>query len=246
MQWFSDHWPIIPMWLVTVVTSIGAVRVMFRYFGERIVGHVFDRKLELFKHERVRDLEQFKHPLNQEIERLRGDIGHLFDRGKHSNEREYVGASMLWEKAVDLYFATNMCVISYIECPSLNAMPQEELVEFLNTTEFNEPQKRLVLEAKDKERSFSHITGRRYISAALSEVSLMNGMLHKQGIFVPTELCSAFESFKELCIRAIVQRRTEHGENFRTGFQHDLEFLSQGSPHLEVVKIAVRTRLLRE
>ena len=125
-------------------------------------------------------------------------------------------------------------------------MPEEELVEFLNTTEFSEQQKRLVLQAQDKERSFSHITGRRYINAALNEVSKINAMLHKQGIFVPAELCAMFLAFRELCIRAIAQRRTEHGESFRTGLRHDVEFLTHGTPYLETLKIAVRKRLLLE
>jgi len=243
LPWLVDHWPTL---LANGLTSVVTVGIALRLFGERLLGHVFDKKLERFKHERARDLEQFKHPLNQEIERLRGEIGHLSDRGKHSNEREYSAASALWEKAVDLYFATNWCVVAWVEYPPLNAMDEEEVIEFLNTTQFSEPQKHLVLDASDKERSFSHITGRRYINAALNEVSLMNALLHKQGIFVPTELCAAFESFKALCVGAIAQRRTEHGDQFRTGLTHDLEFLEQGMPVLELLKVAVRRRLLHE
>ena len=125
-------------------------------------------------------------------------------------------------------------------------MPQEEVDEFLDTTEFSEPQKRLVLRAKDKERSFSHITGRRHINAALNQLYGMNGMLHKQGIFVTTDLCMIFESFKEMCVKAIAQRRTEHGDNFRTGLRHDIEFLTHGTKDLEALKATVRKRLLRE
>jgi hypothetical protein len=53
-------------------------------------------------------------------------------------------------KAVDLYFVTNMGVISFFEHLPLNSMPEDELTEFLNTTEFSEPQKRLVIEREIK------------------------------------------------------------------------------------------------
>jgi hypothetical protein len=125
-------------------------------------------------------------------------------------------------------------------------MPEEEVVEFLNTTEFSEQQKRLVSSAEDKERSFSHIVGRRYINAALNQVYGMNDSLLKQGIFVTNDLYVSFESFKDMCIKAIAQRRTEHGESFRTGLHADVEFLTHGKKDLEAMKATVRKRLLRE
>jgi hypothetical protein len=243
LSWLESNWHVI---ITSTLSALATLGLSYRFFAERLVGHFFDRKLEAFKHESARDLEQFKHQQNQEIEKLRGAVGHLSDRGKHSNEREYAAVSVLWEKAVELYFATNTCVISYIEFPSLNAMPAEELVEFLNTTDFSEPQKKLVAEATDKERSFSHITGRRQINAALHQVYAMNEALHKQGIFVPLDLCASFDAFRTMCSKAIAQRRTEHGESFRTGLAHDIEFLTDGPSVLEALKTAVRNRLLRE
>ena len=247
-QWAIDHWPEIQAWLVhigvSVISALAAVGFTFRVFGERLVGHYFDRRLEALKQQGAQELEQLKAVQAQTLEQLRTALAHLSDRSKHSNEREYAAASALWELAVDLYYATNNCVISDAEYPPLNKMPTEELTEFLNTTEFSESQKRLVLQATDKERSYSHILGRRYINAALNQVSLLNAALHKQGVFVPGGLAGEFESFKMLCISAIAQRRTEHGESFRTGLKHDLEFLQQGTPRLEDLKASVRKRLL--
>lgn len=243
IHWLQDNWYVIA---TAVITALGTTGITFRLFGERLLGHFFDRRLEAFKHERARDLEQFKHQQNQEIEELRGKVAHFSDRSQRSNEREFLATSALWEKVVDLYYATNMSVISYIEYPPLNTMPEEEVAEFLNTTEFSEPQKRLVLQAKDRERSFSHISGRRHINAAGDRVSEMNAMLHRQGIFVPNDLCMDFYSFRDMCINAIAQRRTEHGENFRTGLGHDIEFLQNGTKDLESMKATVRKRLLRE
>jgi hypothetical protein len=44
---------------------------------------------------------------DRQIEKLRGDIGHLQDRGKHSNEREYTALTGIWEKYADLHAATD-------------------------------------------------------------------------------------------------------------------------------------------
>ncbi len=69
MQWLIDHWSAIQTWLVTVVSSvvagIAALGITYKFLAEKMVGHVFDRRLEGFKHERSRDLEQLKHRQNE-------------------------------------------------------------------------------------------------------------------------------------------------------------------------------------
>jgi hypothetical protein len=250
MQWLQDHWPTIQTLLVnaaaSIVSALAAVGISYRVFGEKLVGHFFDRRLEVFKHEQTVELEQIRHDRNQEIENLKAQIGHIADRGKHSNEREYTAISAIWENVVDLYYATNLCVVSFIQFPSLNSMPDDEVSEFLNTTEFSAEQKKAVLAAKDKERSFSHITARRYINAAQVKYYEMNLSLHKLGIFIPRELKLQFDEFGKMCASAIAQRYTEHGNAFRTGLNFESDFLSNGEKRLEALKDAVRNRLMLE
>jgi hypothetical protein len=212
ISWFETNWPV---FLTSVVSALAALGLSYRFFAEKLFGHFFDRRLEAFKHERARELEQLKHEKTQEIEQLRAAIAHILDRGKHSNEREYEALSKIWEKAVDLYYATNTCVIMFVQYPPLNSMPTEEVKEFLNSTAFSEPQKRNVFESSDKERSFSHIAGRRAISDAQGLYFEMNSMLHKLGIFIPNDLYSMYSAFGSMCSSAIAQRFTEHGDRFR-------------------------------
>jgi hypothetical protein len=243
ISWLETNWLV---FFTSVASALATLGLSYRFFAEKLFGHFFDRRLEAFKHERARELEQLKHEKNQEIEQLRAAIAHISDRGQHSNEREYEALSKMWEKAVDLYYATNTCVIMFVQYPSLNSMPAEEVKEFLNSTEFSEPQKRSVLESSDKERSFSHIAGRRAISGAQGQYFETNSMLHKLGIFIPNELYDLFNAFGNLCSSAIAQRSTEHGSRFRTGLKHDSEFLTKGPGMLEQLKAAVRKRLLRD
>jgi type VI protein secretion system component VasK len=115
MQWLFYNWHVVATWLASVLSSIIAalavLGITYNYFGERIVGHFFDKRLEEFKHDRARDLEKFKHQQNQEIEQLKGQLGYLSDRGQRSNEREYTETARIWERAVELYYATNMAII---------------------------------------------------------------------------------------------------------------------------------------
>lgn len=243
ISWLQANWLVFP---TSVVSALATLGLSYRFFAEKMFGHFFDQRLEAFKYERARELEQLKHEKNQEIEQLRAAIAHISDRGKHSNEHEYEALNEMWRIAVDLYYATNTCVIMFVQYPPLNSMPFEEVKEFLNSTEFSEPQKLNVLESTDKERSFSHITGRRAISDAQNQYFRMNSMLHKLGIFIPNDLYGLFSAFGNLCSSAIAQRFTEHGDRFRTGLKYDSDFLANGQGVLEGLKVAVRERLLRE
>ena len=44
------------------------------------------------------ELTKLKSEQDRQIELLRADIGHLQDRGKLSNEREYAALTEIWEK----------------------------------------------------------------------------------------------------------------------------------------------------
>jgi hypothetical protein len=241
LAWLENNWSAV---VVNVVTTLATLGVLYRVFGEKLIGHFFDRRLEAFKNAQTRDLELLKHEHNQQIEQLRSEIGHLADRGKHSNEREYTALSAIWEKFVDLYYATSQCVIAFVQYPDFVRMSDDEIKEFLDTTDFSKDQKAAVLTSQDRGRSFSHITTRRYINEALVQFYEMNRSLHKLGIFIPRDLKQQFEAAGKMCSSVIAQRRTEHGENLRTGLKFDSEFLAHGEAALEGLKDAVRARLL--
>ena len=182
---------------------------ILRFFGEKISGHVLDRRLQKEKEHHEVALTNLKHEQDAKIEELRANIAHLADRGKNSNQREYLDLSTIWEKFVDLYYATRVCVIAPMRYPRLNSMAEGEVSEFLDTTELEQRQRAQVLHSKDREGSFSRITRWRYIAKAGSEYYEFSLMLHKLGIFVPEELKEQFANDAEVCNKAIAQTSTE-------------------------------------
>jgi hypothetical protein len=63
---------------------------------------------------------------DRQIEKLRADIGHLQDRGKHSNEREYAALSGIWEKFTMFHGAAG----NYVRGIGQEASAQHAYVEF--------------------------------------------------------------------------------------------------------------------
>jgi hypothetical protein len=245
MQWLTDHWGEIQPIVVNAVVSVGSALAALRFFGEKLFGHFLERRLQQLKHDHDIEIEELKHTQTQSLEKIRADIAHFSDRGKHSNEREYTALAAIWEKFVALYFATQACIVSLVNYPDFTKMSEDEITEFLESTDFSKEQRAAVLKASDKKRSFLHISTRRYINNARLEYFELNLLLNKLGIFIPKKLKDHFESLGKICATVIAQRSTEH-EFGRTGLTYDQDFLAKGEPMFEALKDSVRERLLRE
>jgi hypothetical protein len=240
--------------LVSIGSSVASWVVIYRFFGEKLFGHFldirlqrqkadYDVKLEGLKHEQSEKLEALKYEQSKDIETLRAEISHLTDRGKHSNEREYLALSAIWEKYVDLHYATHTAVASFIQYPDLNNATSAELDDFLAITELSDRQKENIRLANDKNKSFSRTIIGGYINSARRENYELNLQLAKNGIFIPKGLKQTFLEAEGMCAMAIAQRMAEQdGRGVGTGY--DLEFLQKGTSTLENIQDSVRERLL--
>jgi hypothetical protein len=235
--------------VVSVGSTLVTLGAAYKLFGERLIerlfGHLLDGRLQKEKERHELALANLKHEQDAQIEDLRAKIAHLSDRGKHSNEREYAALSAIWEKFVDLYYATDQCIVGAMQYPDLTRMSEAQISEFLDTTEFDKAQKLAVQNSKDKSASFSHIVRRIWINKAQSIYYEMKLFLHKQGSFIPKSMKEEFDAAAALCSAAIAHRYVEE-RGARLDRHDDLEFRSRGPKTLETIKDHVRDRLLRE
>jgi hypothetical protein len=238
MQTLRDIWAFFEPYAVNIGVSIVSVLSIFgitlKFFGEKIFSHYLDGRLQKLKHEQ-----------DKEIEALKAQIGHLSDRWKHSNEREYVALSTIWEKYVELYYATNVCAVQFAQFPNLNVLSDSDVEEFLESTDLSKEQKANVRRAEDKIRSYANAVALRNINKASLVLYEMNLLLHKLGIFIPSTIKDQFVGCVKICSSVIAQQYTEHGTS-RTGLTHTSDFIIKGEAYLEGLKGVVRERLLRE
>jgi hypothetical protein len=146
--------------ITSLLTSFVAFGAVYKFFGEKLFGHLLEGRLQRERSRSEVKLQELKHEQDVKIQAISVEVGHLTDRGKHSNEREYAALSSIWEKYVDAHYATLVGVTSYTQHPDLNKMPDTEVRELLETTELSEKQKDRILNSDDKNRSFSHAINR--------------------------------------------------------------------------------------
>jgi hypothetical protein len=183
------------------LSAVGALWLASTKLGEKILGHRFDRQLT-----------EIRHKQNEEIEELKLRLSRLADRGVRSNEREFLAITAAWEKYVDAWLSTQRAAINFMEFPDFSRLAESDVSEFLESTPLSEVQKKQVLAASDKNKTYSNIVTHREINEAGADIFHGRLLLRKNMIFLPNDLARKFDS--ELTFLAGVQ--TERLVSFRS------------------------------
>ena len=214
---------------------LGAALLLPTKLGEALIKLRYDRNLEAFKAHQSRDLESVK-------ERL----AHLGDRGKRSNELEFLATRAVWEQFVEAYAATDAAIAGFVESPDLARYSEEERQVYLNSTDFSPLQKQQVLEASNPTDMYAKIFLWRKIADAREAIFLAHKAIRKERIFLQEDLRNEFMEMLDLVGKACIQRQVEHQ---RPSHQSSLtgisEFYEKGPKGVDKLAAMVRNRLLR-
>jgi hypothetical protein len=236
--------------LLSVLASVGltaaTLLVAGRFLGEKLFGHWLEGRLQRQKETHEVELAKLKSEQDRQIELLRADIGHLQDRGKHSNEREYAALTEIWDKFTDLHTATNNCIMTFTQFADLERMDDDQISRFLDKNDFTEAESAAVQNAANKNDGFSRVINARLVTAARRAYLEFRARFDKQNIFIPEPLADSLYEAGDRCWRAIAQRDAEAQGRKPVGVTDDLDFLKQGPPTLAMLNAAVRDRLHKE
>jgi integrase len=105
-------WSEIYPWILSGIGgAIGAALLLLPKWGEALIqfrtGKLLEgfksaqnRELERLKAEQTRELERFKADQSRRLERLKEQLSHLGDRGRRSNEAEFIAVQTVWKAFV--------------------------------------------------------------------------------------------------------------------------------------------------
>jgi hypothetical protein len=204
--------------------------------GERFLNHHLERK--------IADL---KHAHEEKIEALRADLAHLQDRGRRANELEFDAASKIWHAYVDAYIKTKQAIVDFFSFPPLNKLGQDDVTTFLESTELSKEQRAQVVNAGDKERTFSRIMRLRKINAAGAAIQHGWLLVRTDSVFVSSEMSKSFDGGFQLLSKAQLEQQMnfEHGRGL--GHETSEMLISPGGDaHFAKLETLVCTTLRRE
>jgi hypothetical protein len=226
----------IATFFVSIAGSLASVWAAIKFVPEKVadkaIGHVFNKRLERFKHEQQR-----------EIEGLKTKLSYISDRGVRSNEREYNSTVELWEAVVRAFLATRDCIIQFTESPDLNTLPEQRIRTFMGVNGFGEDDIQSILEADDKNQRFGRVVAARTINAAREQTRALRLKVYST-IFVPEEIENDVLQLVDLMIRAEVVASLRF-RGLPADVQWDGEFIQKGEPAFRALKEKLRIRLLK-
>jgi hypothetical protein len=218
------------------LTIIGFVVLRSTAVGERLLNHHLARKIEDLRHEH-----------DEKIAALQSDLAHLQDRGRRANELEFDAASKVWQAFVDAYVKTQQSIVDYLSIPDLDKLSNGDLVTFLEGTEFSDQQRKQVLEASDKVRTFSKINRLRNINVAGASIYKGRLLLRTNGVFLPSKLSAAFKHGFDTLSGAQVEQYVNFQNGRGVGDQKSIDLIGAGGEALFAgLETLVRSTLRRD
>jgi hypothetical protein len=234
----------------SAVASVGLTAVALwaagRFLGEKLFGHWLEGRLQRQKEAHEVELAKLKSEQDRQIELLRGDIGHLQDRGRRANEQEFSVLGAIYDKLEDLFDLTSRCVSVYVSAPALDRMDDEALAKLLEANNFTPGETAAVRNAKDKPASFSRVMTFRSVAQAQAAYDGFRTALDRQSIFIPKSLVDQLRAAGALCPGAIAARNADAEGRRGHSTIADLEFLDKRNQVLNDIRDAVRERLQYE
>lgn len=213
---------------------LGAAFLLPTKLGEALVKFRYDRNLESFKSQQSRDLESVK-------ERL----AHLGDRGKRSNELEFLATRAVWEQFMEAYAATDAAIGGIVELPDLARYSEEERTAYLDGSEFSPLQKKQVLEASNPTDMYAKVSVWRKIADAREKIFLAHRTIRKERIFLQEDLRNELMELLDLVGKACVQKQMDQRLKHSSDLKAISEFYDKGPKGVDKLAAMVRGRLLR-
>ena len=230
----------------SVGVTVAGLWVAGRFLSEKLFGHWLDGRLQRQKEAHDLRLAELKSEQDRQIELLRGDIGHLQDRGKHSNEHEYAALTEIWEKFWTFTRPRTTASLDFVQFPDLERLDDDRIAKFLDKNDFTEGECAFVRKAEDKNRGFFACINVRSIAQARRAYFDFKARFDKQNIFIPKSLADSLYEAADQCLRAIVLRDAEAQRRKPLDMKDDLDFMKNGPETLRRLNDAVRARLHRE
>ena len=215
--------------------SAAVAYLLFQYLGKGWIDARFAERLEAFKHEQAK-----------ELQRMKIEVESVLSGALKLQEREFTILPEAWQKLDEAYSLTGWVVAPMQQYPRLSKMDDDELEEFLKSSELLESQKIKVRSARQPERDklyqsqiFWHRIGR-----ATSAVSNLQTYVASHGLFLPPTLKAQFSEMLPILFSALSFKEVGHeAEDWKLQSKGWEELQANGKPLHASIESAIETRL---
>jgi hypothetical protein len=227
--------------------ALGAALLLPTKLGEALVQFRTSKLLEGFKSEQSRELERLKAEQGRELERLKGQLNHLGDRGRRSNEMEFVAIETVWKAFVKAWLSANTCVGAMIQIPDFDRMSDDEVKKLATSSSFSDRDQEALLRSADRKEDYVRLVKWHNVDEARKDIYQARLTLREQRIFMPQEITKQFSDVIERMSGVQVERQMalEHpgvGDLFKVS----ADWIKDCLPVFEEMATQANRRLFRQ
>ena len=241
-------WSEIYPWIVSGIGgAIGAALLLLPKWGEAMIQFRTGKLLEGFKAEQGRELEQLKAEQSRGLERLKEQLNHLGDRGRRSNEMEFVAIETVWKAFVKAWLSANTCVGAMIQLPDFDRMSNEEVKKLAVASGFSDQDQETLVNSTNRTNDYARLIKWQMVIEARKDIYQARLTLREQRIFMPPELTKQFSDIIERMSGVQVERQMalEHPAA-RELFEASTAWMNDCQPVFEDMAAKANRRLFRE
>jgi hypothetical protein len=241
-------WSEIYPWFVSGIGgALGASLLLPTKLGEALIQFRTNKLLEGFKSEQSRELERLKAEQSRELERLKEQLNHLGDRGRRSNEMEFVAIQTVWKTFVKAWLSANTCVGAMIQIPDFDRMSDDEVKKLAASSGFSDRDQETLLRSADRKEEYARLVNWQKVNEARKDIYQARLILREQRIFMPSEITKQFSDVIERMSSVQVERQValEH-PGARDQFEVSAAWIKDCLPVFEDIATQANRRLFRE
>jgi hypothetical protein len=186
--------------------ALGALALLLPKWGEALIQRKTNKLLEGFKSNQTRELERLKAEQSREQELLKEQLNHLGDRGRRSNEMEFVAIETVWKAFVKAWLSTNTCTGAMIQIPDFNRASDEDVKRLAVSSGFSDRDQEALLRSPDRKEEYVRLIKWQMVDEALTDIYQARLTLREQRIFMPPEITKQFGDITERMNAVQVER----------------------------------------
>ena len=209
--------------------------LLFQFLGRSWIESKFAQRLDQHKHQQA-----------LELQRLRVEIDSMLNGALKLQEREFQVLPEAWQKLDEAYGRANWLTSPTQQFVPVGTMANDELEEYLSSSELLESQKAKVRasDSRDRDKTYQDITYWHRLVKVKKAIADLQDYVARNGIFLPSPLKEKFSEVVPVLWSAVSASEIGHAaEDYMMQGGAWKELQARGEPLYKAIESEIQRRL---
>ena len=214
-------------------SSVAIAYAAFTFFGKKWIENLFQKRLEIYKHEHAKEIEHLKYQINS-----------LLNRVTKIHEKEFEVLPAAWNKLHDALEMISWFTSIFQQYPDLDRFSSNELSTFVTDCKLLEFQKNELLKSENKTEYYKEKIFFHNLSEARKIYSEFHKYITRNRIFLSPDLRRNFQKVDGILWESLIKKEIgEEAKDYEMIVQAHRDIRDQVNEIVEKIENLVQDRL---